>query len=125
MTKRIAHVVGRNMKLTTIITIIIVGIVGRNLAGKAPGMTYEEKLEKAAEAMQEIGKQCGLMMSREVKTFNNMVNALDKNINKVWYEIELKNIKHNPNLNRFQRLARIRQLKRAAQKGGIILNDKS
>lgn len=39
MTKRIAHVVGRNMKLTTIITIIIVGIVGRNLAGKALGMT--------------------------------------------------------------------------------------
>lgn len=84
----------------------------------------EEKLEKAVEAMQEIGKQCGLMMKQAVESFNKTVEALDENINKVWYEIELKNVKHNPNLNRFQRLARIRQLKRAAKKAGIILNDK-
>lgn len=85
----------------------------------------EEKLEIAAEAMQEIGKQCGLMMKQVVESFNKMVEVLDENINKVWYEIELKNVKNNPNLNHFQKLARIRQLKRAAKKAGIILNDKA
>ena len=83
----------------------------------------EEKLEKAAEALQEIYNQCGLVMKQVGESFNKMVETLDKNTNKVWYEIELKNIKHNPNLNRFQRLARIRQLKRAAKKDGITLRD--
>lgn len=82
----------------------------------------EEKLQKATEAIQKLGKQCGLAMSKATEGFDKFAKAI-VHVNKEWYEIELKNIKHNQSLNWFQRSARIRQLKRAAKQDGIDLNE--
>ena len=82
----------------------------------------EEKLQKAAEAMQKLAKQCGVALQKPIESFNKFAKAIGYT-NKAWYEMELKNIKHNRSLNWFQRSARIRQLKRAAKQDGIYLND--
>lgn len=81
----------------------------------------EEKLQKAAEAMQKLAEQCGVAFQKPIESFNKFAKAIGY-IDKSWYEMELKNIKHNRSLNWFQRSARIRQLKRAAKQNGIDLN---
>ena len=81
----------------------------------------EEKLQKAAEAMQKLAEQCGFSLQEVTERFNKFAKAIG-HADKSWYEMELKAIKNNRNLNWFQRSARIRQLKRAAKKDGIELD---
>lgn len=82
----------------------------------------EEKLQKAAEAMQKLAEQFGVALQKVTESFDKFAKAIGYT-DKAWYEMELKNIKHNRSLNWFQRSARIRQLKRAAKQNGIDLND--
>lgn len=84
-------------------------------------MTDEERLQKAAEAMCELAEQCGVALQEVTESFNKFAKAIS-HADKSWYEMELKAIKNNRNLNWFQRSARIRQLKRAAKKDGIELD---
>jgi hypothetical protein len=81
----------------------------------------EEKLQKAADAMQELRKQCDVALQKVTESFDKFAKAIGYT-DKAWYEMELKNIKHNRSLNWFQRSARIRQLKRVAKQNGIDLN---
>ena len=78
----------------------------------------EEKLQKAADA---LGKQYGVALQKVTESFDKFAKAIGYT-DKAWYEMELKNIKHNRNLNWFQRSARIRQLKRVAKQNGIDFN---
>ena len=80
-------------------------------------MSKEVELQKAIEAIQELGKQCGLAMPKATEGFDKFAKVI-VHANKEWYEIELENIKHNQSLNWFQKSARIRQLKRAAKQNG-------
>ena len=83
-------------------------------------MNEEEKLHKAAEAMQKLAEQCGVALQKPIESFNKFAKTIGYTY-KASYEMELKNIKHNRSLNWFQRSARIRQLKRAAKQDGIEL----
>ena len=82
----------------------------------------EEKLQKAAEAMQKLAEQCGVSLQKVTEGFDKFAKVIGYAY-KAWYKMELKNIKHNQSLNWFQRSTRIRQLKRAAKQDGIDLND--
>lgn len=84
-------------------------------------ITDEERLQKAAEAMQKLAEQCGVALQEATESFGKFAKAIG-HADKSWYEMELKAIKHNRSLNWFQRSARIRQLKRAAKKDGIELD---